>query len=58
MPLLEQCKKIGFHKFHNFRGHKTLIVFFFRDLVQWALNEGRLKFSNKAKAQMQVDSDP
>ncbi|MCI86572.1 myb-related transcription factor, partial [Trifolium medium] len=29
-----------------------------RDLVQKALNEGRLKFADKAKPQMKVDTDP
>lgn len=30
----------------------------FRDLVQGALKEGRLKFSEKYKAPMDVDVDP
>lgn len=55
---LEQCKKRGFCKYHNFLGHKTSHCVLFRDLVQKALNEGRLKFGDKRKPQMQVDVDP
>jgi len=32
-------------------------VFFFRDLVQRALNGGKLKFGDKSKPRMQVDVD-
>ena len=39
-------------------GHKTSQCGLLRDLVQKALNEGRLKFGDKAKPQMQVDVDP
>ena len=39
-------------------GHNTSRCSLFRDLVQKGLNESRLKFRNKSKPQMQVDSDP
>ena len=39
-------------------GHNTSRCSLFKDLVQKGLNEGKLKFGNKLKAQMQVDSDP
>jgi hypothetical protein len=57
LPLIEQRKKRGYCKFHNFIGHKTSQCVLFRDLVQKALIEGRLKFGEKPKV-MQVDSDP
>lgn len=55
-PPLDQNKKRGFRKFHNFFGHKTSYCVLFRDLVQKALNEGRLQFGEKPK--MKVDDDP
>jgi len=58
IPSLEQCKKKEFCKYHNFLGHKTSHCVLFRDLVQRALNEGRLKFGDKTKPQKQVDVDP
>jgi len=58
IPPLEQRQKIGFCKYHNYLGHKTSRCSLFRDLVQKGLNEGRLKFGDKPKPQMQVDSDP
>jgi hypothetical protein len=39
-------------------GHKTSRCSLIRDLVQKGLNEGKLKFGDKLKPQMQVDSDP
>jgi len=39
-------------------GHKTSHYVLFRDLVQRAMNEGRLKFGDKTKPKMQVDVDP
>lgn len=50
-PPLEQRKKRGFCKYHNFLGHKTSQCktsqcVFFRDLVQKALNDGRLQFGS------------
>jgi len=58
IPPLEQCKKRGFCKFHNFLRNKTSQCVLFRDLVQRALNEGRLKFGDKLTPQMKVDVDP
>lgn len=58
VPPLEQRKKRGFCKYHNFIGHKTSQCFLFRDLVQKAIVDGRLKFGEKTKAQMRIDSDP
>lgn len=57
LPPLEKRKKQGFCKYHNFLGHKTSQCFLFMDLVQNALNEGRLKFA-KGKPPMKIDSDP
>ena len=56
MPPLEQRKKRGFCKYHNFLGHKTSQCFLFRDLVQKALEEGRLKFADKPA--MKIDANP
>ena len=58
IPQLEQRKKRGFCKYHNFLGHKTSHCVLFRDLVQRGLNEGILKFGDKTKPQMHVDVDP
>ncbi|XP_045831224.1 uncharacterized protein LOC123922561 [Trifolium pratense] len=58
VPPLEQQKKRGFCKFHNFLGHKTAQCVLFRDLVQKALKDGRLKFGEKSKQQMKIDEDP
>ena len=55
IPPLEQCKKRGFCKYHNFLGHNTSHCVLFRDFNQKALNEGRLKFGEKTKPQMQVN---
>jgi hypothetical protein len=54
---IPQRQKRGFCKYHNFLGHNTSRCYLFRDLVQKGLNEGRLKFGNKPKPQIQVDSD-
>lgn len=58
LPSLEQRKKRGFFKYHSFLGHKTCQCFLFRDLVQNAIQEGRLKFGDKTQSQMKIDSDP
>jgi len=58
IPPLEQRQKRGFFKYHNFLGHDTSQCSLFRDLVQKGFNEGRLKFGNKPKPHIQVDSDP
>ncbi|XP_050895676.1 uncharacterized protein LOC127102341 [Lathyrus oleraceus] len=58
VPPLEQRKKKGFYKYHGFLGRKTSRCFLFRDLVQNAIQEGRLKFGDKTRSQMKIDSDP
>jgi hypothetical protein len=58
VPPLEQRKKRGFCKYHSFLGDKTSQCFLFRDLVQSAIQEGRLKFGDKTLSQMKIDSDP
>lgn len=57
LPPLEQRKKRGFCKFHGFLGHNLSRCTRFRDSVQKALDEGRLKFGEKTKQPMQVDAD-
>ena len=47
IPSLEQRKKRGFCKYHNFLGHRTLQCFLYRDLVQKAIRDGRLKFGDR-----------
>ncbi|WJX30008.1 hypothetical protein P8452_18592 [Trifolium repens] len=49
IPPLDMRKKRGYCKYHNFLGHRTSQCVLFRDLVQKALNEGRLKFGEKPK---------
>ena len=56
IPPLDQRKKRGFCKYHSFLGHKTSQCFLFRDLIQNAIKDGRLKFADKMK--MKVDEDP
>ena len=58
IPPLEQRKKRGFCKFHGLLGHDLSRCTRFRDSIQKALDEGRLKFRDKAKQPMQVDDDP
>jgi len=58
IPPLEQRKKRGFCKYHNLLGHKTSHRVLIRELVQKAMNEGKVKFGDKTKPQMQVDVDP
>jgi len=58
LPPLEHRKKRGFCKFHGFLGHNLSHCTRFRDFLQKALDEGRLKFGDKSKQQMQVDADP
>lgn len=58
MPPLDQRKKKGFCKYHNFLGHITSQCVIFMDLVHDALEEGRLKFVDKPKRPMKIDSDP
>ena len=42
IPPLEQQKKRGFCKYHNFLGHTTSQCFLFRDLILNAIKDGRL----------------
>ena len=58
IPPLEQRKKRGFCKFHGFLGNNLSRCTRFRDSVQKALDEGRLKFGDKTKQPIQVDVDP
>jgi len=58
LPALEQRNKRGFCKFHGFLGHNLSRCTCFRDFVQKALDEGRLKFGDKSIQPMQVDADP
>ncbi|XP_050896599.1 uncharacterized protein LOC127103376 [Lathyrus oleraceus] len=58
IPPLEQRKKRGFCKYHNFLGHKTSQCFLFRDLIQNAIKDGHLKFADRGRNQMKVDADP
>lgn len=55
---LEQRKKRGFCKYHNCLGYKTSQCFLFRDLVHNAIRDVRLNFGEKAKSQMNIDSNP
>lgn len=57
MPSLDQRKKRGFCKYHKFLGYYTYQCVLFRDLVQNSLKDGRLKFGDKPKAIVQVESD-
>ncbi|XP_058784282.1 uncharacterized protein LOC131659057 [Vicia villosa] len=58
VPPLEQRKKRGYFKYHNFLGHRTSQCFLFRDLIQNVIKEGRLRFGDKGKNQEKVDADP
>ncbi|XP_058782536.1 uncharacterized protein LOC131657038 [Vicia villosa] len=58
VPPLEQRKKRGYCKYHNFLGHRTSQCFLFRDLIQNAIKEGRLRSADKGKNKMKVDADP
>src|SRR3954462_9624040 len=58
IPPLEQRKKRGFCKYLGFLGHKTSQYFLFRDLIQNAIKDGRLKFADKTKSHMRVDTNP
>ncbi|XP_050918463.1 uncharacterized protein LOC127135881 [Lathyrus oleraceus] len=53
-----QMIKRGFCKYHNFLGHKTSQCFLFRDLIQNAIKDDRLKFADRGRNQMKVDADP
>jgi len=58
MPPTEQRKKRSFCKFHGYLGNNTSRCVSFRDSVQKALDEGRLKFGEKSNKLMQIDADP
>jgi len=58
LPPLEQRKKRGFCKFHGFLDHNLSRCTRFRDSMQKALDEGRLKFGDETKQPMQVDANP
>jgi hypothetical protein len=58
LPPLEQRQKRGYCKFHCNFGHNTSRCVVFRNLVQKALDEGRLKFGDKPKHPLKVDADP
>jgi len=58
IPPLEQRKNRRYCKYHNFLGHKTSHCLLLRDLVQKGLNEGKMRFGDKAKPQMQEVGDP
>ena len=58
VPPLEKRKKRGLCKFHGFLGHNLSRCTRFRDSVQKALDEGRLKFGDKAKQTNQAEEDP
>ncbi|XP_050890470.1 uncharacterized protein LOC127095885 [Lathyrus oleraceus] len=49
---------MGFCKYHNLFCHKSSQCFLFRDRVQNAIKDGKLKFADKGKAQMQIYADP
>ena len=52
IPPLEQRKKRGFCKFYGLLGHNLSRCTRFRDSVQKAIDEGRLKFGDKTKQPM------
>ncbi|XP_050876029.1 uncharacterized protein LOC127079691 [Lathyrus oleraceus] len=54
---LKQRKKRGSCMYHNFLGHKTSQCFLFRELVQSTIRDERLKFGDKLKAPIRIDSD-
>lgn len=54
---LQQRKKRGFCKYHDFLGHKTSQCLLFKDLGQNALDNKRPKFA-KGKSPIKIDSDP
>jgi hypothetical protein len=56
MPSLEQLKKHAYCKWHNSHSHGTNDCNVFRQQVQSAIDEGRLKFIKSP--QMKLDKDP
>ena len=57
LPSLNELKGQKFCKFYQIRGHITNICVRFRDLIQKAVKEGRLKFEEK-EVTMKVDTNP
>lgn len=55
-PLVQRKKRV-FCKYHNFLGHKTSQYVIFSYLLQNALKDGRMKFDNKLKPTMKIDSN-
>ena len=55
MPLVEEIKNKIFCKYHQIIGHLTNNCVRFRDLIQKAINERRLKFEEKPQSTMTVD---
>ncbi|MDD0193465.1 hypothetical protein PSY30_23450, partial [Shigella flexneri] len=58
LPSVEQMKGKVFCKFHNSWRHSTNNCVVFRDVVQDLIDQGKLKFPEKSKSTMKVDSDP
>jgi len=57
LPPLEQRQKRRYCKFHDNFGHNTSRCVVFKDSMQKALDEGKLKLGDKPKQPMQVDVD-
>lgn len=53
-PPLEQMKKKGFCKYHNFLSHKTYQCILLWDFVRDILKDGKMKFGEKPKSSMQI----
>lgn len=58
IPPLERRKEKSLCKYHNFLGHKVAQCVLFRALVQNALKDRRLKFGDKSKQPMQINTGP
>ena len=57
MPSVNEIKNKKFCKFHQIASHSTNNCMHFRDLIQKAIQDGRLKFEEKS-APMKVDTKP
>ena len=58
MPSAEEIKNRKFCKYHQIIGHSTNNCVRFRDLIQKAIKDGRLKFEEKSQSSMTVDVNP
>ena len=58
MPSVQEMKNLKFCKYHQIVGHLTNNCVRFRDLIQKATKEGRLKFEEKPQSTMTVDVNP